>query len=132
MATRKEKFILSTFGVIIHIFLNIIFYILVVFAVITASRYVYNFSYQVFGSMPVAKIASTETEITINKGDSTMRVAELLDRKKLILNKYSFYVRGKLTGQNILPGTYKLNNGMDYNEIFEIITKTKDDKNGRT
>lgn len=132
MTRSKEKFIFNAFGIVIHIFLNIIFYILVVYAIVMASRFVYTFSYQVFGSVKMTEKASNDIEITINKGDSTMKVATLLEREKIIPNKYSFYVRAKLAKQNILPGKYKLNGSMDYGQIFEIITRSKEDRNGRT
>ena len=60
--------------------------------------------------------------MTIGKGESTMEVAKILDTKKLIKNKYSFYLRAKLTKQNILPGTYKVSSDMDYDQIFKVIT----------
>ena len=61
-------------------------------------------------------------EVTIGKGESTMEVANMLDAKKIIVNKYSFYLRAKLTKQNILPGTYKVSSDMDYDRIFKVIT----------
>ena len=90
--------------------------------VIKASQYAYDFAYQVFGSVSVNKNTDYTTEVTINKGDSTMEVAKLLDSKKVIANKYSFYLRAKLTKQNILPGTYKVSSNMDYDQIFKVIT----------
>ena len=119
---RTGRIVLNIFGVVIHIFLNIIFYMVIVYMVIKASHYAYDFAYQVFGSVSVTKNADYTTEITINKGESTMKVAEVLDAKKIIANKYSFYLRAKLTKLNILPGTYKVSSDMDYDQIFKTIT----------
>ena len=119
---RTGRIVLSIFGVIIHIFLNIIFYMVIVYLVIKASHYAYDFAYQVFGSVSVTKNSGYTAEVTIGKGESTMEVANMLDAKKIIVNKYSFYLRAKLTKQNILPGTYKVSSDMDYDRIFKVIT----------
>lgn len=119
---RTGKIVLNIFGVVIHIFLNIIFYMIIVYLVIKASHYAYDFAYQVFGSVSVTKNSGYTAEVTIGKGESTMEVANMLDAKKIIVNKYSFYLRAKLTKQNILPGTYKVSSDMDYDRIFKVIT----------
>ena len=119
---RTGKIVLNIFGVVIHIFLNIIFYMVIVYLVIKASHYAYDFAYQVFGSVSVTKNSGYTAEVTIGKGESTMEVANMLDAKKIIVNKYSFYLRAKLTKQNILPGTYKVSSDMDYDRIFKVIT----------
>ena len=119
---RTGRIVLNIFGVVIHIFLNIIFYMIIVYLVIKASHYAYDFAYQVFGSVSVTKNSGYTAEVTIGKGESTMEVANMLDAKKIIVNKYSFYLRAKLTKQNILPGTYKVSSDMDYDRIFKVIT----------
>lgn len=119
---RTGRIVLNIFGVVIHIFLNIIFYMVIVYLVIKASHYAYDFAYQVFGSVSVTKNSGYTAEVTIGKGESTMEVANMLDAKKIIVNKYSFYLRAKLTKQNILPGTYKVSSDMDYDQIFKVIT----------
>ena len=119
---RTGRIVLNIFGVVIHIFLNIIFYMVIVYLVIKASHCAYDFAYQVFGSVSVTKNSGYTAEVTIGKGESTMEVANMLDAKKIIVNKYSFYLRAKLTKQNILPGTYKVSSDMDYDRIFKVIT----------
>ena len=119
---RTGRIVLNIFGVVIHIFLNIIFYMVIVYLVIKAIHYAYDFAYQVFGSVSVTKNSGYTAEVTIGKGESTMEVANMLDAKKIIVNKYSFYLRAKLTKQNILPGTYKVSSDMDYDRIFKVIT----------
>ena len=119
---RTGRIVLNIFGVVIHIFLNIIFYMVIVYLVIKASHYAYDFAYQVFGSVSVTKNSGYTAEVTIGKGESTMEVANMLDAKKIIVNKHSFYLRAKLTKQNILPGTYKVSSDMAYDQIFKVIT----------
>lgn len=119
---RTERIVLNIFGAVIHIFLNIIFYLVIIYLVVKTSHYAYNFAYQVFGSVSVTKNSGYTTELVINKGESTMDIAKVLDAKKIIANKYSFYLRAKLTKQNILPGTYTVSSDMDYDAIFKVIT----------
>ena len=119
---RTGRIVLNVFGVVIHIFLNIIFYMIIVYLVIKASHYAYDFAYQVFGSVSVTKSPGYTVDVTIGKGESTMEVAKILDEKKVIAGRYSFYLRAKLTKQNILPGTYKISSDMDYDKIFKVIT----------
>ena len=125
---RTGKIVLNIFEIIINIFLNIIFYLVIVYLVAKASHYAYEFAYQVFGSVSATKNADYKTEITISKGESTMEVARFLDTKKIIANKYSFYLRAKLT---------KVSSDMDYDRIFKVITtpnksteKSAEKKNG--
>ena len=51
-----------------------------------------------------------------------MSVASKLELYKIIENKYSFYVRAKLTDENILPGVYVVRSDMNYDMIFDVIT----------
>ena len=123
---RTERIVLNIFGAVIHIFLNIIFYLVIIYLVVKTSHYAYNFAYQVFGSVSVTKNSGYTTELVINKGESTMDIAKVLDAKKIIANKYSFYLRAKLTKQNILPGTYTVSSDMDYDAIFKVTEKSTD------
>ena len=80
--------------------------------------------YQIFGEVSVQKAPGTDLEFTINEGESTMAIAQRLEYGKLVVNKYSFYIRAKLdtAGAGILPGTYELNTSMTYGEILSVIT----------
>lgn len=98
-----------------------------------ASKYAYDFSYQVFGKVSVTtRKPINVVSIEIKEGDSTMGLAGLLEKKGIILDKYSFYTRAKLAKSNILPGKYKLNSSMSYEEIFDVITKKEKDELGVT
>lgn len=133
MRARKKtgRLMLDILSTILYILLNIIFYILVIFMIMKVSSYAYDFSYQVFGKAAVTKgKPAYEVSIEIKQGDSTLALAGLLEKKKIILNKYSFYLRAKLSKSNIMPGKYKLHSSMAYEEIFEIITKKPKDELG--
>lgn len=133
MRARKKtgRLMVDVFSTILYILLNIIFYIIVIFIIIKVSKYAYDFSYQVFGKASVTTgKPSHELAIEIKQGDSTMVLAKLLEERKIILNKYSFYLRAKLAKSNIQPGKYKLHSSMAYDEIFEIITKKEKERTG--
>jgi len=61
-----------------------------------------------------------------------MNVASKLELNKIIVNKYSFYVKAKLLKHTIMPGTYALNTSMTYNEIFAVITEPSADESDTT
>lgn len=117
--------ILKIMNAIMRIFLNIIFYGAVVWIVMEGGKFAYNFSYQLFGSVPVTEEPGKDYDFLIAKGDSTMQIAEKLEFSNLIVNKYSFYLKTKFKKYNIYPGTYVLNNSMDYDEILDVITDQK-------
>ncbi len=60
--------------------------------------------------------------IRINKGESSMDIASKLEQNRVIVDKYSFYFKVKLQNKVIMPGTYKVNSSMTYDEILDIIT----------
>ncbi len=124
---RTEKYLLSISNSLVRFFLDIMFYIVVVIAVVVCSRYAYTFCYQVFGSDAVSTTEDAkEIEFYIQSGDSTKEVAKKLEREGIIKNNLSFYVKAKLNKYNILPGTYVLTSAMDYNTILSIIASTSE------
>ncbi len=66
--------------------------------------------------------------IKIAKGDNLTTVAEMLQESRIIYSKYFFIAAGKLYGleEIIIPGEYKISNGLTSLNILELITdKTK-------
>lgn len=120
--TSISKIILTIINVIIHIFLNILFYTFVIILITKLSVIAYDFSYQIFGNVSVEEAPGRDISIEIKSGESTMNIANKLELNRLIVNKYSFYLRAKITKQVIMPGTYVINTSMDYDQIFSVIT----------
>lgn len=125
MAKRsvKTKVALRITNGLLHVLLNAVFYCIVVFLVVKACSIAYDFSYQLFGDVRVDTTNPVERQLVIEKDESTMSVASKLELYKIIDNKYSFYVRAKLTDESIKPGTYVVRSDMNYDMIFEVITK---------
>ncbi|MDD5935413.1 MAG: endolytic transglycosylase MltG [Clostridiales bacterium] len=123
--STSTSVILKITNAILRIFLNILFYVAVVWITITAGKYVYDFSYQLFGSVPAAEEPGKDIDFRIESGESTMDIAKKLEFNGLIVNKYSFYLKTKFKSYDIYPGTYVLNTSMDYDDILKEITDQK-------
>lgn len=120
--STSGKLALRFTSALIRFMLNIIFYILVVAFIIKGADYIYNFSYQVFGSVAKDEKPGTDVTVRIYRGETTMNIAAKLETNLVVVNKYSFLLKTKLKEYNIMPGTYVLNTSMDYNDILEVIT----------
>jgi UPF0755 protein len=102
--------------------MNIIFYILVIILIVNVSKTAYKFTYQLYGPVSVDPAPGREVIFQVNKGESTMDIAGKLELNRVIVNKYSFYLKTKLQALAIMPGTYKINSSMTYKQILDIIT----------
>ncbi|HHT89295.1 MAG TPA: hypothetical protein GX002_09855 [Clostridiales bacterium] len=118
--TIKVTLKISSF--ILRLLLNIIFYILVIVFVIYGSRTAFNFTYRLYGPVSMESKPGRTIPIQINKGESTMDIASKLELNRVIVDKYSFYLKTKLQNKVIMPGTYRVNSSMTYDEILDIIT----------
>lgn len=129
-----SKLVLKITSFILRILLNIIFYVVVIMLITSISKRTYEFCYQVFGQVTASEEPGRDIEIQIKKGESTMNVASKLEFNKVIVNKFSFYLKAKLKKYNIMPGTFIVNTSMTYDEIFSIITvpKAEDMENSDT
>ncbi len=107
---------------IFYIIVNIVFYAVVAFLIYRASIFAYDFCYQVFGDVSVDNDEGRNAQITIQPGASTMELATTLEMNKIIINRYSFYIRVKLMDSNIKAGTFIVNSSMNYDEILSVIT----------
>ncbi|MFA9463026.1 MAG: endolytic transglycosylase MltG [Velocimicrobium sp.] len=123
--SNRTKLILNILKIIVQVIFNILIYTVIIIMAIRLCTAVYDFSYQIFGNMAIEEAPGTDFPIEINKGEGTMKLATDLENKGLIVDKYTFYVRVKLSTSSrkpILPGIYKLNTSMSYEEIISVIT----------
>ena len=124
---KTERVIRNFSNGITRLMIDILFYTLVILAVIKFSQYGYNFCYQLFGSVAVDKEGEgKEVEFFIQAGDSTKEVASKLKREGIIIDRFSFYAKSLLSKSNIQPGTYTLRSDMDYDTILKIICRYKE------
>lgn len=117
------KLTLKITSFIFRLLLNLTFYILVVIAIVSASKYAFNFTYQLYGPSTVDAVGTgKKIYLQIKKGESTMDIASKLENTRAIKNKYSFYLKTKLQEYVIMPGTYEISSDMTYNQILAVIT----------
>lgn len=130
--TQKTKSIINIARFILHLFLNILFYAVVIMVIINLSTFAYKFSYRIFGNVAVEASPGHDVKIQIKKGDGTLDIAKRLDRDSIIIDKYSFYIKAKLANKVIKPGSYIVNTSMNYNQIFDVITGVVKDKSSKS
>ncbi|HEX3023292.1 MAG TPA: endolytic transglycosylase MltG [Lachnospiraceae bacterium] len=132
MATKSQvsKMILGITSFVLHVLLNIVFYIIVVMLITKYSGVAYDFAYELFGNVTMAsEDEGKDVVIKIKDGESSMSVASKLELNRVIVNKYSFYLKAKLLKKNIQQGTYTVNTSMNYDEILDIITNYDNNQN---
>jgi UPF0755 protein len=118
----STQLVLKITSTILRLLLNVVFYAVVIILIVRASTFTYQFCYQIFGQVTASEAPGRDKEIQIKEGESTMNVASKLELNRIVVDKYSFYVKAKLKKFVIMPGTYILNTSMTYDEIFAIIT----------
>lgn len=131
--SKDTKRTMKKIGGVIQVILNVLFYIVAIIVVVRFSTAAYELSYQVFGNATVQEAPGRDRTVTINEGDSTVKIAAMLEEKGIIVNKYSFIIRAKISISDrhpIIPGEYVLNTSMSYETILEVITKTQAEENG--
>lgn len=132
MATKSQvsKMILGITSFVLHVLLNIVFYIIVVMLITKYSGVAYDFAYELFGNVTMAsEDEGKDVVIKIKDGESSMSVASKLELNRVIVDKYSFYLKAKLLKKNIQQGTYTVNTSMNYDEILDIITNYDNNQN---
>ena len=131
--SKNTKRTMRTIGGVIQIIMNVLFYVIAIIVVMRFSTVAYELSYQVFGNVTVQEAPGVNKVVTISPGTSSFEIAEMLEEEGLVVNKYSFFIRTKITISNrhpIMPGTYTLNTAMPYETIIEIITGMEVEEDG--
>ncbi|MEG1991891.1 MAG: endolytic transglycosylase MltG [Acetivibrio sp.] len=123
--TNRTKSALGVLKIIIQIIWNILLYTIIIIGVFRISGVVYDFSYEIFGNVTVDSLPGKDMPIEIRSGEGTKELAQKLENMGIIVNKNTFFVRAKLSigsRKPILPGSYRLNTSMTYEEIISVIT----------
>ncbi|HHT96974.1 MAG TPA: endolytic transglycosylase MltG [Clostridiales bacterium] len=120
--STSSKIAFRIIGSVFRFVLNVLFYILIATAIISVSRQAYTFTYQIYGDVSVEQAPGRDILFQINKGESSMDISKKLEINRLIVDKNPFLIKAKLQKANILPGTYRLNTSMTYEQILDNIT----------
>lgn len=110
----------------IQVLVNIIVYTVLIIAIVKITSWTYHFSYQIYGNVTAESAPGRDVTVEIKEQEGTMEIASDLYEEGAVIDKYSFFIRMKLTTgkkRPILPGTYTLNTSMTYEEILDILTK---------
>lgn len=110
---------------ILSMVLRAVAVIVLVLALIRASRWAYGFGYSIFAQKPVSSGEGYVVTVTITESDSVNDIGTILKEKGLIKDKLLFRVQEKLSEYHgkIVPGTYDLSTSMTVNQMLEIMAK---------
>ncbi len=99
--------------------------LVIVFLIIKAFSYTFNFAYSVFGDVCADPLSKEYKVIEIPADSSIMEIGEALEESEIIEDKLVFYAKVKVTGygDKIRSGKYGLSASMSYEEILNIICK---------
>lgn len=118
---KQEEKALNTTSIVVQMLLNILFYGVAIFITMTCANTAYDFAYQIYGEVAVAEAPGKSKKIEIKEGMSALQVADKLYDNRLIVNKYSFLVKFKLTELSIKPGEYTISSADHYEDIINRI-----------
>ncbi len=112
-------------GILILV-LNMIFYVVIVFATVEVCKFTYSFANEVFGEVMAEAPPGQDKVFVIQTAEDSLTIAKNLEREGIVSNAYSFYIRLKLSLSDtniVAAGSYNLNTSMTYKEILEEIVK---------
>ena len=139
MAGQTEKgnatVLLVIRGILILV-LNMIFYVVIVFATVEICKFTYSFANEVFGEVMAEAPPGEDKVFVIQKAEDSLTISKNLEREGIVPNAYSFYIRLKLSLSDtniVAAGSYNLNTSMTYKEILgEIVKKVSTDGKRKT
>lgn len=113
-----------------HLFLTLFFYLAAIVIVSKLANSAYQFTFPIFANVSVEDSPGTDVTIHIEEGDDLKNIAQNLEKAHVIRNAGSFWIRCKLSLDElhyIKSGTYKLNTSQNYGEILEVLTASEED-----
>ncbi|MCQ2506774.1 MAG: endolytic transglycosylase MltG [Lachnospiraceae bacterium] len=119
---KEQQLIIGVATSIPKLLLNILLYALVFAMIVKTVQFTYSFCYEIFGDVRAEETPGRTATVQIKTGETTMSIATKLSDYGFVKSKYAFYLKIKVMGYNIMPGTYVINTSMNYNELLDIIT----------
>lgn len=97
--------------------------IIIVYIVVKAFSYSFNFAYSIFGNVCKDPAATAYSTVVIKENSSVMSIGEAIEKAGIIDDKLAFYVKVVLRDceKEIVPDAYQLSASMDYDEILDVI-----------
>lgn len=115
-ARSMKKILRFLFGLLIDV--------CILFVLVKAFSYSYDFAYQVFATTSVDVADNTKVSVEIAADETLLEVADSLYDAGVIENKYAFILKVRIGGDagNIKAGTYQISPSDTNTEIVELIT----------
>ena len=100
--------------------------LLVAFAIMMISKYAslaYNYGYNIYNQTPVSQYDTRVVLVSVTDSMSVMDIAELLENRGLIQDKYLFWLQERFSEYHgmIAAGTYDLSPSQTADEIIGIM-----------
>ncbi len=114
----------------IAIAVRVLLIVLIVFLIVQAGKFAYNFGYSIFMDEAAASASESRTvEVTILEGSSARDIAKQLESLGVIKDANVFYIQAVLAGssKDMQGGTYTLTTSMAPSEIIETLVEGADE-----
>ena len=114
---------------ILMFFLKLLLAAVIAIGIYRIGEFAYDFGHSIYDERGVTDPPGKDVAIVLPEGSTLRQVAELLEAKRLIRDKWVFLVQERLSryhGQ-IRAGSYVLNNSQSADEILAILTGHAED-----
>lgn len=117
---NSKEVVVSVFATVFKIVIAVI----IVMFVYKWSVSAYLYGQRVFNEPPVSSGSGRKITVTVQVGDSSKEIAEMLEKKGLIRDAEIFIIQEMLSEykNKLQPGTYELNTSMTTDEMMEIMS----------
>ncbi len=100
--------------------------LLVVVAIMIISKYAsvaYKYGYNIYNQTPASQYDTRTVTVSITDSMSVMDIAELLENRRLVDDKYLFWLQERFSEYHgmIAPGTYELSPSQTPDEIIGVM-----------
>lgn len=108
---------------ILHMCINVLIFVLVIFAVFKLGGWAYDLGYRVYTEKPVEAAPGRDKVVEISADMSATEIGTLLEEKGLVRDASLFWIQLKLSAysKKVKPGLYTLNTSQSTREMLRVI-----------
>lgn len=103
-------------------------YILIVIVVYELALYGYGMGQKIFSESGYEAEPGRDITVTITSSMSKLEIAELLEERGVVEDKWIFYIQSLLYEAKYKDGEYTLNNSWAPEELIQTMSKTDEEK----
>ncbi|MDE7311037.1 MAG: endolytic transglycosylase MltG [Eubacterium sp.] len=117
---------------LVSISFTILFFVVVVYGLYELGIRSYDYGYRIFAEPPVASGEGKDRLVRIKSSMSDSDIAQLLEEKGLIRDKWLFIIQLKLSGYGgkLAAGQYTLNTSMTADEMMQTMSQEESEEAG--